>query len=161
MTTKRMVAGLAAAAALAAATGAAVTASEADAHTTAARATTHRVVFHLDGRTAHRSFFGADDSNPQPGDRLTEYAKLKQHGKVVGRFMNACDFVVGGTKANDDYCSGVIEVGSSQIVLGGSGDADRVPVVGGRGKYAFISGYVADRSTKTGATFTVVYRSVG
>lgn len=122
--------------------------------------TGQRVVFHLDGRTAHRSFFGKNAEDPQPGDRLTEYASLRQHGKVVGRFMNACLFVVGGPKANDDVCNGVIEVGGNQIILDGSGDPSVVPIVGGTGPYAFAAGVVRDSSTATGATFTVIYRTV-
>lgn len=160
MSTKSRMIGLAAAATLAAGTAAALASvGGADAVIPAARATTtHQVVFHLDGSTAHFNFFGADGDNPKPGDRIAEWAKLKRSGKTVGRFLNSCDIVIGGAKANDDYCSGIIETGGSQIVLGGSGDADRVPVVGGSGKYAFATGYVKDTSTRTGATFTVVYR---
>jgi hypothetical protein len=119
---------------------------------------THRAVFRLDAATAHRSYFGRSEAHPRPGDRLTEYAMLERNGKAVGRFMNTCFVVVGGARTNDDICNGVIEDGTSQIVLGGSGNPSVVPVLGGTGRFAYISGYVQEKPTRSGATFIVVYR---
>lgn len=161
MTTKRTAAAVTAVTAVSGALVAGGIATTAGATPATSAGRTHQVVFHLVGRTAHRTFTGANGDDPRPGDLLTEYASLKRHGRLVGRFMNTCSFVVGGAKTNDDICNGVIEVGKSQIILDGSGNPDVVPVVGGSGRYAFATGYVQDRSTATGATFTVVYRIAG
>jgi hypothetical protein len=121
----------------------------------------HKMTFtgrYADG-TSH--FVGKDPEHPKIGDEFLDGGPIRQHGKIVGRFDDTCQ-IIAGTNAHNllTHCSGSLTLHHGQIVTNGvdnSSDDTTDAVVGGTGRYAYITGTAQSISGSTSVKIVVRY----
>jgi hypothetical protein len=121
----------------------------------------HTASYTLPLSTAKSTFVGADEKHPAIGDRYVESYQIRSHGRTIGHAYNACTLVAGNSEANSvGQCLTTFVLPHGQVTSIGrpsNSATSHIPLAGGSGRYAYITGTATTTFKSGAATLTLRY----
>ena len=129
--------------------------------TAATHTRVHTATYTLPMSTAQSKFLGADEQHPAIGDRYIESYQIRRHGDTIGHAYNDCTLVAGHSDADSvGQCLTTFVLPHGQVTSTGTpsnGPTSQLPLAGGSGSYAYISGTATTTFKSGAATLTLRY----
>jgi hypothetical protein len=121
----------------------------------------HTATYILPQSTARSTFVGADEKHPAIGDRYVESYQIRRHGRTIGHAYNSCTLVAGHSENNSvGQCVTTFVLPHGQVTsIGRPSNAatSQIPLAGGSGRYAYITGTATTTFKSGAATLTLRY----